>query len=158
MAYLTPEQLRLAIAPNPGAVAGSAASLPDAQLQDAIDGATAEVDGRLSTRYKVPFEAPLPVLVRTIVTGKAIFLATLQYRGSKDLAAFDPVMLRHAQVESLLKDLVAGRAGLVEVDGTAPEQHPGGSGVGTPLNPYEGQMFAPSSFGLARGGFYRDGW
>jgi len=158
MAYLTPGQLRSAIAPSPEAMAGSAAKLEDPDLQSAIDNAQAEVDGRLSVRYKVPFNDPIPVLVRNIVTGKAIYLATLQWRGSKDLAAYDPVVLRHAQVDALLKEIVAGRAGLVEVDGTSPAVHSGGSGIGAAINPYEGQMFGPSSFGLDRGAVYRDGW
>ncbi len=158
MGYITPEQLRLAIASKPEAVAGTAASLGDAELQTAIDNAQAEVDGRLSVRYKVPFAAPVPVLVRNIVTGKAIYLATLQWRGSKDLAAYDPVILRNAEVDKLLREIVAGRAGLIELDGTAAPTHAGGSGVGAPINPYQGQMFAPSSFGLARRGFYGDGW
>lgn len=156
--YLTPAQLRTAIAPHPEAVAGSAASLEDVELQIAIASAQAEVDARLSNRYKVPFDTPIPALVNTLVTGKAIYLATLQYRGSKDLAAYDPVVLRHAQVDALLKDVAAGRAGLLELDGTAPAEQSGGSGVGAAINPYEGEMFGPSAFGLVRGGMLRDGW
>lgn len=158
MTYLDPEQLRLAIAPNPDTVVGTAASMDDPELQVAIDNAQAEVDARLSVRYRVPFD-PVPALVLTIVTGKAIYLANLQYRGSKDLAAFDPVVLRHAQVEKLLTEIVAGRAGLIEVDGTAPVEQQGGAGMGAPINRYEGSLYSLTEFGLGYGRRdFRDGW
>lgn len=159
MSYLTPAQLRLAIVSDVDAMVGTPASMEPPELQVAIDNAQAEVDARLAVRYKVPFADPVPGLVMTIVTGKAIYYATLQYRGSKDLAQYDPVVLRHAQVESLLKELANGRATLVELDGTAPVEQQGGSGIGPALNRYEGSAFSFADFGLGPAGRrYRDGW
>lgn len=135
MAYVTVGQLKAALANGGGAGARTAADLPDARLQANLDEATGEVTGRLTRSFKLPDpgEDPatspesIPPLMRTIIIGIAGYLATLELFGSQPVEERDPVVLRYARAQDLLKQ-VAG--GLLVVDGLepkGPDSAPGGA-------------------------------
>lgn len=142
--YITESELKELLSPDgtPSGAARTPASLPDAQLTEAIEWAQAEVDTRLATRYAVPFADPAPQTVRWLVFAIAAYHAWLTYRKTVDLEERDPVQLRYNTAINLLNAVVDGRADLPGADATAAE------GVGSPLNRLSYDLFTEQTFGL----------
>lgn len=138
---------------------GTAADMPDWQLQDSIDEAQAIVDGYLNNRYQIPVSSidvinpndPLETWVfevaaapiRSWTRDLAAYLATLANRKGKDLADEDPLVRRYNLVRELL-----GQA----QDGTIilpfPTNDTDVSGRVEIFNLYDGVMFTLDDLGL----------
>lgn len=144
MAYATPQTVRQALSPDGTNAPGTAASLSDAQILDAISEATTELDGRLAARYKVPFPDPAPALIQAVVRDIAAYLATLTYRKGNPLLPDDPVRLRYSRASSMLTDIAAGKVELPAGGITVPET----GGHAAVVNPYEGDLFELRDLGL----------
>lgn len=138
--YTSVADLRGALAPAGDASAATAASLPDAELTDAIDEAGQEVDARLSDRYTVPFGEPFPPLVVQITRDLAAWRATLTHRRSNPVDPNDPVRLRYMDALALLKQIGKGEVDL-DVAGT-------GAGEPTVINPLSTDLFSLADVGL----------
>lgn len=165
--YCSVQDVRLALAPismwnDPS----TAATLPDAQIEDAIGEAEGTVNAYLALRYTIetaPVEeldipvadpptfhpmdvAPVPVRgwTRTI----AAYLATLTYRKGKDLGPDDPIRLRYNMVMGFLEAVRDHRMSidLIEVTSDA------GEGGVTVVNQYEGHLFDLEDVGLGFAG------
>lgn len=121
------DKVRIALARDLTDVQGTAASLPDPQIQDAIAEATSRVDGRLSQLYLVPFADPAPELVQTITRDLAAFAADLVFREVRDYSSnLNPVYIRYQEALGLLKEIAEGKVSLPGAPGVTP---PVGSGV-----------------------------
>jgi phage gp36-like protein len=137
MAYATPATVREALAPE-GDTAGTAASLSDSQLNDAITEATSEID---STIQGAPFTGTVPAVVSSIARDVAAYLASLAYRKGVELPSDHPVALRYARAEMLLGKAAKGQLDLSgESESLSLE-------VGV-ANPYEGDLFTLEDFGI----------
>jgi len=142
--YTDPASVRVALAGSltDYSATGTAASLSDTELNDAIREAQGVVDGYLSTRYETPItngadNALLWGMTRDI----AAYLATLTYRKNKDLTATDPVALRY---QAAMAQLQALQQGVMALDFTpdAPlDGEPDLSGMPIVENAYEGTLF-----------------
>lgn len=122
MPYTTKQQVRLALARDLTEVQGTAASLEDPQIDDAIAEAASRIDGRLGSLYLVPFADPAPDLVQTIARDLAAFLADLTFREVRDYQSqLNPVYIRYQEALTLLKEIAEGKVSL-----------PGAPGVTTP--------------------------
>ncbi|MGW1676030.1 phage protein Gp36 family protein [Saccharopolyspora sp. NPDC002376] len=144
-AYATPDNVRAVLARKPGEWAGTAAELSDEALTNQIKSAQAQVDGRLSVRYRVPFD-PVPGLVADITRDIAAYLADLTYRQGLDYESDrDPVVLRYQQAIAMLERIATGQVDLPD----APEI----GGLLSGRNRYGGALFGLDDFGLkVRGG------
>ena len=113
--YVTLTQLRDTLTGTAGIGARTAGDGTDAQLQDALDEAHGEVLGKLATRYTLPTDPALvPPLVRSLIVTVAGYVATLEWLQGKDLSDRDPVVLRYARAQAMLRSIVDGST---EVDG-----------------------------------------
>lgn len=139
--YLTPEVLRVRLAPNGDTTGATAASLPDSELARHIASAEAEVNGRLSDQYATPFDPPAPLLVGELVADIAAFKATLTHRKGNPVDPNDPTRLRYDGAVALLGQIATGE---VDLPGVASPV----SGEAALHNPYEGQLFGLADFGL----------
>jgi phage gp36-like protein len=151
--YAIADDVRAAVTRDPEQTTGTAATMSDAQLELAIRAAQAEVDAALRGRYTVPFPPPIPFLVWQITVDIAAYRATLRYRQGKDLTQADPVALTHQVARQLLGSISAGKSDLDIGDGATVEESTAG-GVRPARQPYGGQMFGMSDFGLGLDG----GW
>ncbi len=149
-AYTTSALVRGVLAKDSNTPDGTGAEMADSQIQAEIDAAQAEVDARLAGRYTTPF-ATAPPLVGSLTTDIAAYRANLRWRQSEDLTAEDPMVLRYAAAQALLKDLASG---LADLPGIGSGDGNGDSGVATTRNPYAGSMFTLRDFSLGYG--YRD--
>ena len=145
MPYSTKEEVRLALAPNgdPDGDLGTAAALSDEQIDNAITEADAQVDGRLSNRYSVPFDGDPPALVKTLSQDIAAYLSTLTYQRTEPITDDHPVRLRYARALVILDQLAEGDIDLIGA--TGPESLTGEAHV---VNPYDGALFQLSDFAL----------
>lgn len=153
MVYVSPENVRAVLAKSEDDYEGTAASLSDSKISEAIASAEAEVNARLSNRYRVPFVAEtVPKLVSDITRDIAAYLADLVYRGEVDHSSEnEPVLLRHRRAEALLK-------GLADGDITAPTYDlPGVGQADRPkvLNAYTGRLFGNEQLARPQYGDYR---
>jgi phage gp36-like protein len=146
--YITASQVRAVLARDPNRPGlPDVPSLDNTEIEAAVDSAAAEVAGRLLGRYAIPTVAQdVPVLIRDVTTDIAAYLLVLRYsRGP--LAKDDVAVLRYQRALSLLE--------LPGVDGSSAS-----SGVGTVINPYEGQLFSLCDYNLgpAWPGGWNRGW
>ena len=149
MAYVTANEVRSIVARDEGEHENTAASLTDEQIEEAIDSATNEVEARLAGQYIVPFSQPpqSPPLIVEIVRDIAAFLADLTFRQDVDYTSGnEPMLLRYQRALDLLQRLETGAITLPGAD--TPDLPSAGSGVGRPINPYEGDMFTMPDFGI----------
>lgn len=148
--YTSISALRQVLAPDGSTdvTLGTAASLSDAELQEAIDEAAAEINARLAGRYSVPLTAPAPVIVEKINRDLAAYMATLVYRRNIPLPAEDPIRLRYARALDLLKGIGSGVIELTTDTGAL-----GQSSEAYVVNTigYEGDLFALEDFSLVQG-------
>ena len=149
--YVTADEVRVVLARDAARPEGTAAELGDDELSVHIESAQAQVDGRISGRYTVPFpDGSVPRLVVDIVRDIAAYLADLTYRQGLDYESDrDPVVLRYQQAMALLGQIAAG-----QIDLPVPPE-PGGGGLLTARNRYPAPMFGLREFGL---GVDDDGW
>lgn len=161
MAYCTPQDVRAVLARDVAVATGTAAELSDTAILAQIDAAQAEVDTRIANRYTVPFPAPVPALLKSMTIDVAAYLATLLYRQSKDIAQFDPIVLRYQRAKELLAQLADGTIDL-PVTATPGDGGAQPSGAARTRNPYTGNLFGPDDWGLGysqgRRRSYPRGW
>ena len=140
-AYTTVGDVREALAAA-GATSGTAGSMADADIADAIEEATAEIDGKVDG---APFDPEVPTLVSSVAQDIAAYLATLKHRKQHTMADRHPVQLRYDRATSLLADMAAGRIDLTD------ETEDVGASTGAVSNPYTGDLFTLDdlSLGLA---------
>lgn len=126
--YTTVTAVRAVATRDPVNNAATLASLSDDQLQEAINDAAAQVDAALGFTFPTPFGVPVPKQIGLITRDIALYLADFNYRQFKDYAANNPVLLRYQRATTMLEDLRAGRAALVDwppagdvIDQPAPE-------------------------------------
>jgi phage gp36-like protein len=90
---------------------GTCAQLTDEQLTEAIGRASSKVSAYAGTTFEPDASQPVvtvPALIVTLTVQIATYYATLTYRKSKDLAAFDPVYLGFLDASQMLKDIASG--------------------------------------------------
>lgn len=131
MAYSTVVEVRNALAPAPpdsgwddGAqpdnsyLTGTAADLPNEQIEDAIAEADSTIDSYIGANYIVPVinditGTPYPMTPHPLdywSRNIAAYNATLSYRGNQDVTLTDPVSLRYTKT---MADLVKVQSGLI---------------------------------------------
>lgn len=153
MPYTTPAAVREVLSRD-GTTTGTAASLTDQRLKEAIQSAEAQVNARLAGRYTVPFpDSDVPPLVVDITRDIAAYLADLTYRQGVDYESdSDPVLRRYQRATGLLTDLSHGRAELLPADPDDPDAAVATEGGGAvALQPYRGELFGLGTFGLGVG-------
>jgi phage gp36-like protein len=159
-AYTNAEKVRNLLARNADQISRTAASMGDDQIEAAIVQGTDFVNGKLASRYKVPFDPDVPSLVGTLTEALAAYYADLTFRQGVDYdSELDPVYLRAKLAFKTLDDLHAGR---MDIPGI-PTDDGGGVVVGgaTVVNQYAGQLFYPDDFDLYPSNQLRDpriGW
>lgn len=157
MAYVTPDEIRSIVARDAEQYDSTAASLANEQLEEAIDSATNEVEARLAGQYIVPFSPPpnTPPLIVEIVRDIAAWLADLTFRQDVDYTTGnEPMLLRYQRALDLLQRL---ETGALTLPGADTPDIPSSSGVGRPVNPYEGDMFTMCDFGVGYDEWGRSG-
>jgi phage gp36-like protein len=125
-----------------GASAGTAASLPDNTIDDAIVAASNKIDSRLGAVYTVPFATPpsTPAMVVDICKALAAYDADLTFREVRDYESeMNPVYLRYKEAMDLLGQLQKGLATLPDYVPPDPDpgavDPPGGGEVVGVVNP-----------------------
>jgi phage gp36-like protein len=145
--YSTKDQVRYALTRDPGQAQGTAASLGDSQLDDAILEADARIGGRLASRYQIPFVDPAPILVSQISRDIAAYLADLSFREVRDYnSALNPVYLRYQDALKLLDQIAEGKVVLPDVPGTVTPS--GASEAVIVINQTDIPLFSAQDFGL----------
>lgn len=135
-AYAAPNDVRVILTRDLDRPSGTAASMPDAQLEAAVQDAQGEVDAQLGARYRVPF-APVPQLVKTITVVLAAWSATMTYYQEKRFPDDTGLARRAEWARNMLAMLRAGDVDLGDDDGPGgdPGPTPGGNvTVGAPVN------------------------
>lgn len=143
--YTTPGAVRNVLAPDgdPGGDLGTAASLGDEQIQEAINDAASEIDAKLAPRFSVPFAGAVPVVIAKLNADIAAYLATLTHSGHEPLADTHPIRLRYARARDTLTALAKGEGKLLGEDGEIAS-----SAEAFVANPHEGDLFSLEDFGL----------
>lgn len=114
--YVNLGTLKTALEGGAGLGARTAADLPDARLQAALDDAHAQVLGTLATRYTLPAVGAEPPVVRSLLVAIAGYVATLEWLQGKDLSDRDPVVLRYQRALALLKGVSDGVLSISELE------------------------------------------
>lgn len=161
--YCSVRDVRLALTPSASDTDKSTgASLPDWQIEDAIDEAEGHVKAYLSARYVITTSSvttvdpvnPLityvwivaPQPVRGWTRNIAAYLCALTFRQSKDLGEDDPIRLRYNMT---MVALMGVRDRATDLD-LPPATTPDDQGVSV-HNLYEGRLFDLKDTGLAYG-------
>lgn len=146
--YTTRERVRIALARDLDEVDGTAASLSNDAIDDAIVEATSRIDGRLGARYQVPFVDPVPQLVQTIARDLTMFLSDLTFREVRDYSsALNPVYIRYQEALKMLDQIAAGAISLPDAPGVVT---PTGSGEAVFVINQTSPLFSPCDFDLRR--------
>lgn len=145
--YLDPADLRTTLAGSTD-TSGTAATLSDDDLYDAIWEAQAEVDGRLGERFNTPFTNP-PALVVNITRDIAAYLATLTYRRGEAIGQTEPIQLRYARAETMLQQAAIGVL-MLTVPGSDPTETVGGGSEAVVVNPTSGPLWTERDFALTQ--------
>lgn len=134
-AYATVEQIKLAVARNQHLIRGGPANLDDDQLELALAQAQAEIDGRLRSRYVVPFTV-VPALVNSLTIDIGAYLVSLTYHQNREFPDTDPIARRYKRACCLLDDIAMGTV-VLDTDGA---EHTAASTAwfGTPIDPSGG--------------------
>lgn len=116
---------------------GTGASLSDIQIDDQISEADQEIDGRLIGAYKIPFAAPVPVIITSISRDIAAYLCDLIFREVRDYQGEqNPVVLRYKRAQTLLGQIVKGEIDLPAA--TLPSDQPSSQGqITSVINPVQ---------------------
>lgn len=107
MAYTDRDAVRGVLAPD-GVEDGTAASLGDSEVDEAIDRVSARIDTFLRRRYTVPLADPAPDIIRDIATDIAAYDLTLSYYKTTDITDQDPVIRRYRDARGMLGQLSTG--------------------------------------------------
>lgn len=136
------------------AASGTAATLSNTVLLDAIYQADSMIRSYIGYRYQIPFEHidqddnPLTTVaaepVRWWSRDIAAFLATLTYKRNQDVTPDDPVRLR---LNMALQQMVAVRDSKTHL-AFPPAQVQSADPAVTVINLYVGSLFGPSDFDL----------
>jgi phage gp36-like protein len=134
MPYTTREKVRQVLAPD-GVTTGTAASLEDGDVDEAIERISARIDTFLTRRYSVPLADPVPDIVQDIATDIAAYDLTLAYYKGTDISDQDPVIRRYRDARGMLGQLSTGLL-VIDVPGADttiddpivvnPPEYPGG--------------------------------
>lgn len=139
--------------PDEGTPTFSAADMLNEQLIDAIAQADSIIDSYIGGRYVVPVLVdatgityattphPLDFWSRDL----AAYFATLTNRQSQDFTDNDPVARRYNAAMLALTGVRDGKAVLSIPTNVGPSAM---TGVGTVVNPYQGNLFGPCDFDL----------
>lgn len=137
--YTTVEALRFTLAQGGDTSdPGTAASMGDEDLEDAIADAQAEVDARVGGAEFPAGE--VPSLVANVTRDVAAYLATLTFRKGDPLDPNDPVRLRYQRAQGILADIGRGK---IELSG-----EPDPEGDAFVQNPYEGDLWSLAGEGI----------
>lgn len=122
LGYTSVSAVRQVLAPDgdTSVTLGTAASLSDSELQEAIDEGAVEINARLASRYTVPL-TPIPAIVEKINRDIASYQATLTYQRNIPLGQDHPIRLRAARAFELLKAIGAGKIELTNATGAIGE-------------------------------------
>lgn len=107
MAYTDRDTVRNVLAPD-GVTDGTAASLSDEDIDEAIGRVSNRVDTFLTRRYAVPLADPVPGIIRDIATDIAAYDLTLAYYKGVDISDQDPVIRRYRDARGMLGQLGTG--------------------------------------------------
>jgi phage gp36-like protein len=107
MAYTDRDTVRQVLAPD-GVTEGTAASLEDSDIDEAIERVSNRVDTFLTRRYTVPLADPVPGIIRDIATDIAAYDLTLAYYKGTDITDQDPVVRRYRDARGMLGQLGTG--------------------------------------------------
>lgn len=157
--YATPLQVRSLVERGLASRPGTASSLSDDKVLEAINSAEQTIDSRLGLAFSVPFD-PVPPLVTDIALAIAAYQLDLTFREVKDYNSdLNPVLLRYRDAIALLQDIAKGIAALPGYE-APPDSNPppnpndGGSVVGVinptlvqGCGPYAGQPYAYDPLG-----------
>lgn len=139
--YATVSEVKWAVARDPAQQRGNAASLSESQFNQVIAQAQAEIDGRLSGRYTVPFSV-VPELVKSITLDIASYRAALVFYQDQDLSESNTFALRYKLAVKLLDSLAAGEVSLPDDPSDPGDGVVTHSMVGAPVNPGVGSLAA----------------
>lgn len=161
MAYSTPAMVRQALVPGSDGTqttnSGTAADLDDTQLTDEIAEADAMIDSYIARYYAVPVavkiagddedgtDGSIPHPIDYWSRNIAAYNATLTFRKNLDFQETDPVARRYNATMTALTAVSRGQATLQLPDNRTPNS---GSGAGTPVNPYVGNLFDARDWNL----------
>lgn len=106
--YAKREDVQETLQVLPSSDTGNASLVSVERIDMELEGATAEIDARLSTQYVVPFD-PVPELIRWICEALAAHRADLTFRETRDLQSdMNPVYMRYLQAMQHLDRLASG--------------------------------------------------
>lgn len=131
-----------------GVPTGTAASLPEPELQERIAAAEQQIDATLLVAgYTVPLlttEATVPPLLAELTGAIAAYLADLQYRRNVPHDGNDnaPVVQRYRWATGILTQLGANAMVVPGVD-QEPSERGEGAVVVDVIDTYDGRMFGP---------------
>lgn len=106
-AYTEWETVRDVLAPD-GDLDGTAASLGQVMIEEAIERISARIDTFLTRRYSVPLIDPVPGIIHDIATDIAAYDLTLSYYKGVDIQDADPVIRRYRDARGMLGQLSTG--------------------------------------------------
>lgn len=163
--YSSVVDVRNALTPGASSTdVGTAASLGNSQIEDAIQQADAKIDEYVPSGYTVPMQnvqqgeplAPVSVAVSPIRWWSrdiAAYLATLTFKRNQDVSPDDPVRLRF---NLAMQSLTAVRDGDINLP---PDANSGDDTAGDVFvhNHYTGTLFGTSDFDLSPAGYPIDG-
>lgn len=106
--YTDKDTVRNVLAPD-GVQDGTAASLDDGDINEAIERVSSRVDVFLGQRYAVPIpDGSVPGIIRDITTDIAAYDLTLAYYKGVDISDQDPVIRRYRDARGMLGQLSTG--------------------------------------------------
>lgn len=132
--YASVEAVKEMVSRDADSRPGTAGSLSDDQIEEAILSAGRKINSRLGTLYTVPFSAHpgCPELVTEICEAMAVFDLDLTFREVRDYnSELNPIYLRNKEAWDLLTQLQKGTA-------TLPDYVPPDPDPGIPDNPNDG--------------------
>lgn len=156
--YCTVQSVRDRLTPGGNGI-GTATTLEDSQIIEAIETGDAVIDSYVSRFYTIPTEPDEDDPTQTVAVKPirqfsvifALYYATLDYRRNQDLTDQDPTIRRYNSILAILQAVGAGKGTL-----PLPPVDPGsggdtGAGDATVVNQYIGTLFGPRDFGLGYG-------
>ncbi len=141
-----------------GAATGTAATLPDLELEERILAAEQQIDAKLMVAgYEVPLltpEATVPPLISELTGAIAAYMADLQYRRNVPHDGNDnaPVILRYKWATGILSQLGTRLLVVPGVEQDPAKRGQGGQAVEV-IQPYEGRLFGPDIADVGPGPF-----
>lgn len=133
---------------QPDHVQGNGSTLSDETIIEAIDQASSEIEGKLASRYTVPFE-PVPPLIKALCVNIAAYLADLTFREVKDhQTELSPVYLRYQRAQAMLEQLQVGSMVIPPVGEVPDPEDPSGAGARAVYASNSTSLFGPCDFDI----------